>query len=79
MPVIDADAHVIETERTWQYMDETESRFRPVTVTSSTDPGKQFWLIDGKVFNRGSNVGRDTSEASREMKDIEARLRHMDE
>ncbi len=79
MPTIDADAHVIETERTWEFMDESESRFRPVTVASTTDSGKQHWLIDGKVFNRGSNVGKDTSEASREMKDIEARLRHMDE
>lgn len=79
MPTIDADAHVIETERTWEFMDESESRFKPVTVTSSADPGKQLWLIDGKVFNRGTNIGLDTPEASREMKDIEARLKHMDQ
>ena len=24
--IIDADAHVIETERTWQYLEESESK-----------------------------------------------------
>ncbi len=79
MPTIDADAHVIETERTWEYLDESEAQFKPVTVTSSSAPGKQFWMIDGKIFNRGTNIGKDTPDASREMKDIEARLKHMDE
>jgi len=79
MPTIDSDAHVIETERTWEFMDESETQFKPVTVTSSSAPGKQFWMIDGKIFNRGTNIGKDTSDASREMKDIEARLKHMDE
>ena len=79
MPTIDADTHVIETERTWDYMDESEAQFKPVTVTSSSAPGRQFWLIDGKVFGRGSNVGKEFPEASREMKDVEIRLRHMDE
>ena len=79
MPTIDSDAHVIETERTWEFMDESDAKFRPVTVTSSSDPGKQFWVIDGKVFGRGGNVGKEFPEASREMKDVEVRLRHMDE
>ena len=34
MPTIDADAHVIETERTWDYMDEADSKFRPIVVSS---------------------------------------------
>ena len=79
MPTIDADAHVIETERTWEYMDGSDAKFRPVTVSSSSDPGKQFWVIDGRVFGRGGNVGKEFPEASREMKDVEVRLRHMDE
>ena len=29
MAVIDADAHVVEWERTWEYMDESEMAFRP--------------------------------------------------
>lgn len=79
MPTIDADAHVIETEHTWEYMDESDRSFKPITVTSSSSPGKQFWLIDGKIFSRGTNIGRNITEASREMKDIGARLKHMDE
>jgi len=78
MPVIDADAHVIETERTWDYMKGPESKFRPVTVTPHNDP-RQFWLIDGNIFSRVSNVNREIPMASREMLDIEARLRHLDE
>ena len=29
LPAIDADAHVIETERTWDYLEPSEQRFRP--------------------------------------------------
>ncbi|HMF48365.1 MAG TPA: hypothetical protein VK603_06975 [Candidatus Saccharimonadales bacterium] len=36
-------------------------------------------MIDGKAFRRGVNVDRGLSEADREMRDIDARLRHMDE
>ncbi len=32
MPIIDADAHVIETERTWEYMEDPEAKFRPTLV-----------------------------------------------
>jgi predicted TIM-barrel fold metal-dependent hydrolase len=78
MPTIDADAHVIETERTWDYMDSGDAEFRPVLASPSVD-GKKDWLIDGKIYSRGGNVNRKIPEASREMKDIELRLRHMDE
>ena len=29
LQVIDADAHVVETERTWDYLDPGEERYRP--------------------------------------------------
>ena len=29
---IDADAHVIETERTWEYIDPSESQYKPIIV-----------------------------------------------
>lgn len=78
MPTIDADAHVIETERTWEYMEPAEAEFRPVRM--SPGQGKrEFWFIDGRVFSRGVNVNRDIPAASREMQDIELRLKHMDE
>ncbi|HEY1269985.1 MAG TPA: amidohydrolase family protein [Candidatus Binatia bacterium] len=78
MPTIDADAHVIETERTWDYMDGADAEFRPVLAAPSVD-GKKDWLIDGKIYSRGGNVNRKIPEASRELSDIELRLRHMDE
>jgi predicted TIM-barrel fold metal-dependent hydrolase len=35
--------------------------------------------VDGWVFNRGVNVNRELPEAIREMRDIDGRLKHMDE
>ena len=37
MPTIDADAHVIETTVTWEYMDKKDMRHQPVTVTTHDD------------------------------------------
>lgn len=77
MPTIDADAHVIETERTWEYMEGAQAKFRPALV--SLEGRRQFWLIDGKAFSRGVNVNQEIPAEIREMRDIKARLRHMDE
>jgi len=79
LQTIDADAHVIESEGTWDYMEGAERKYRP-QIVSSTDSGeeKEYWLIDGRLVPR-TNVGKDTLKASRELGDIEARLRHMDE
>ncbi len=81
MPTIDADAHVLETERTWDYMSQSERQFRPQIVSAPDGQGSvsEFWLIDGRVQLKSQNVGRETPKASREMEDIEARIRHMDE
>jgi predicted TIM-barrel fold metal-dependent hydrolase len=51
--IIDADAHVVESERTWDYMDPSDSQFRPVVVTIPDEQGKprHYWLIDGKIRN----------------------------
>lgn len=80
MPTIDADCHVIETERTWEYMTAAEQEYKPIGLKAETPSGtKEYWLIDGRVLPRRENIGLDTTEATREMKDLEARLRHMDE
>jgi predicted TIM-barrel fold metal-dependent hydrolase len=86
MAVIDSDAHVIETERTWDFVDEGEEQYRPRTVVPRDAPsgggprGREFWLVDGHLESRRSNIGvQDTTEATREMEDIEGRLRHMDD
>lgn len=49
--IIDADAHVVESARTWDYMDSSEGQYRPVPLEAPENAGTklQFWLIDGKV------------------------------
>src|SRR5690242_13601736 len=81
MAVIDADAHVIETERTWDFLEGADTRFRPEGIREEQPDGRirEFWLIDGRKLRRRSNVGPGTTEASREMADVGARLRHMDD
>ena len=53
MPVIDADAHVVETERTWDFIAESDQHLRPIIVTQPNASGKptNYWLIDGKFRN----------------------------
>ena len=92
--IIDADAHVIETEHTWDYMDPSERKFRPRLFSSPDDKTRQYWVIDDKI--RGfrartlseqeltefsQQVGRnvETPQAARELDDVELRLKHMDE
>lgn len=92
MLVIDADAHVIETERTWDYLDPDDRKYRPVLV-APRDSKRQHWLIDGKIrgfrfptltemdlAERARRTGRSaqTPQAAREMEDIDLRLRDMD-
>jgi predicted TIM-barrel fold metal-dependent hydrolase len=81
MAVIDADAHVLETDRTWDYMLESERALRPRIVATPEDEssGGESWFIDGVYLGKARNVGHDTSRKSREMDDINARLKHMDE
>ena len=94
MPTIDADAHVVESEHTWDYMDAADRKYRPVIVKPSGEGGGEYWFIDGKI--RGlvrivmtareldevaDRTGRVmfTPRETREMENVEARLKHMDE
>jgi predicted TIM-barrel fold metal-dependent hydrolase len=81
MAVIDADAHVLETEKTWDYMLESERAMRPRIMPTPNDPtsGGESWLIDGLYLGKARNVGHETPKEAREMDDIQARLNHMDE
>ena len=95
MPIIDADAHVVETEATWNYMDPEEAAFRPIIAIDrmAPDTGAQYWVIDGKVrgFPRSAVTGdlaaasarahrnMEAPDEARNMEDIEVRLKHMDE
>ncbi len=76
MPTIDADAHVIECEQTWSYI-ESET-IRPYLI--SPGAGRpQNWLVDGRVFHRGVNLDKNLPLDICEMRDIKGRLKHMDE
>jgi predicted TIM-barrel fold metal-dependent hydrolase len=79
MLTIDADAHVIENESTWDFMLDSERQFKP-KIVGSGDPKDNFdyWLVDGRVIPR-NNVGRDLAVAAREMSDLSLRIKHMDE
>ena len=87
MPTIDADAHVIENPRTWSYMREEEQEFRPQIFVRDPNDGApyrpnqrhEFWVIEGKLQSKGSNVGKDVPPESRDMSDVQRRVQHMDE
>jgi len=91
--VIDSDSHVVETERTWQFMDPGDEKHRPVLAAHPTDPHTQWWIINGQarglrfptlteeeMAERSKQLGRDvvTPIGAREGDDVERRLRHMD-
>ena len=86
MAVIDSDAHVIETPQTWSYMREDEQEFRPQIFVRDPNDGApyrqgqrhQYWLIEGKVQSKGSNVGNDVPSEAATLADVERRLAHMD-
>ncbi len=83
--VIDADAHIDETEATWEYGRAEEKALMPVVgYPKNPDPKRPptaYWIVDGKRKPRrirddatcGSTVN------TRELGDVEERLRHMDE
>ncbi len=89
MPVIDSDAHVVETERTWEYIDDNDIRFKPLLASTRSEPNNYRWLVDDKLRRRAMlsdidhlrPVDRNTQtpEDAREMSDIQSRLNHMDQ
>ena len=73
MGIIDADAHVIETERTWSFMLGEERRFAPELLVSTRN-GVEYWRIDERVFPN-SNLGLNVPEESRDLTDVSSRRR----
>ena len=86
MPTIDADAHVLESSRTWDYLREEDEEFRPQIFlrddagasAARRNQNKEFWMIDGKLQHK-SNVGTNVPAEARDLTDIRRRLSHMDE
>jgi len=56
--VIDADAHVVETERTWDFMDASDEKHRPLLYASTDGTGKQAWNVGGKIRGTTFNLTR---------------------
>ena len=89
MRAVDADAHIDENEQTWEYMDEAERHLKPISFTlpDSEPAGPQdgrrhnLWLIAGQARLRRfrSDEKSGTTRATRELIDVDARLRHMDQ
>ena len=84
MPIIDADTHVDETEDTWAYLDAGDQQFKPETAyPKDQDPSRppmRYWVIDGKRHLRfiRSDEQTQTTVQTRELIDVDARLRDMD-
>ena len=85
MPIIDADTHIDETEDTWEFMEESDLQFKPTTAyPTNPNPNMlptRYWVIDGKRqlrFIRGDKESGTVVE-SRELLDVQVRLKHMDE
>jgi predicted TIM-barrel fold metal-dependent hydrolase len=89
MGFIDCDTHVIECEETWDYMDPSERRYRPVVVdvpgaSGEGTPPVEFYLI-GETFCRRFptdcrplGFGKEYTAAESHLTDPAVRLRTMD-
>lgn len=92
--VIDADAHVVETERVWDYLDASDQKYRPTLMTSPEHPRRQIWMLDGENLGNKfpspdeqqsaehlKRFGREvaTPVEARELSDVKQRLAHMDQ
>src|SRR5687768_11241802 len=84
---VDADAHVDETEATWDFLEPGEEGFRPVSLDPATPPVAgdprlhRWWVIDGQLRLRRWRDDRRTGTTvqTRELVDVDARLRQMDD
>jgi predicted TIM-barrel fold metal-dependent hydrolase len=94
MPTIDSDAHVVESEATWDFMDQGEQKYRPLIVRPRGEGGGEYWFVDGKIrglirvvltarelaeISERTGRAMHTPRETREMENVPARLKHMDE
>ena len=92
MQIVDADTHIIETGIVWNYLTESEQRFRPqaleleqpILVPPVSRPINSVWLIDGQFYARtklDALVERSKGElipGTVDLTDPAARIRDMD-
>ena len=78
--IIDADCHVIETPRTYEFMREEDAKHKPIVLVREDGVGTdKYWFLEGRAWRMNQNVGPEFPSAAREAADIKARLDHMDE
>jgi predicted TIM-barrel fold metal-dependent hydrolase len=83
--IIDADTHIDETEATWEHMEGSDLQFKPTTTYPPNPdpklPPARYWMIDGRRQIRfvRSDLDSGTIVETRELLDVEKRLKHMDE
>jgi predicted TIM-barrel fold metal-dependent hydrolase len=91
MGFIDADAHILENDDTWEYFDPSEREYQPITLEypGATGPGaesrRQYYVLGGQIGRKfppesqtwgyGKNYVADVSY----MKNPATRIREMDE
>jgi predicted TIM-barrel fold metal-dependent hydrolase len=90
--IIDADAHVIETDATWSYMEKSEKRFRPI-LYSSQNTNNKYWVLDDKIvgvrfptiteqeavkFSNTTKRNMNYEDNASDLSDINMRIKHMD-
>ena len=93
LSVIDADAHVIENDHTWDFLEPSEAKYRPKKKIDPDVPDAHYWEVNGRrgppaltveatedAIEKAEKVGRriSTPRNSRLMEDVGARLNHMD-
>ena len=49
MATIDSDAHVVESEHTWDFMEKSEQRYRPILAVDKNDPKRGYWVVEGQI------------------------------
>ena len=91
---VDADAHVVESPATWDYLLPSEQKFRPQLFKPEGESQRAHWVIDGKIrglfrftfsaedlMKKSAQIGRDmtTTMATRDLADVAARIKHMDD
>jgi predicted TIM-barrel fold metal-dependent hydrolase len=91
--IIDADAHVVETAHTWDYLNGSEKKYRPQLFQSAENPNAQYWFLDGRnigfrnatlseheliALSKATGRTLQTAADPRDPRDVELRLQHMD-
>lgn len=77
---IDADAHVDETDSTWDYLSRDEKLYRPECVQLAGERDRS-WITHGLSFRRANRDYRRTGVSAEysQLLDVPGRLAHLDE